>query len=67
MSTPDASVADELAAMRKLAAAIEPLDPATRERVLGWLALRYEERTASIEINRPDDRYQHETEGGTPA
>lgn len=35
------SVADEIAAMRRIVAALDKLDPATQERVAAWLFDRY--------------------------
>lgn len=53
MSTPDdghkAEVNDELAAMRKLVAALQPLDQASRRRVLTWLFDRYQHETATTD------------------
>lgn len=39
------TVADELAAMRRIAATLDKLDPAARERVAGWMWDRYRQPT----------------------
>ena len=42
MTTPDpTTAADELAAMRRIVATLDRLDPTTRTRVVGWLGERY--------------------------
>ncbi len=41
-ATGPATVADELAAMRKVVGALEALDRGTRDRVLTWLVDRYD-------------------------
>jgi hypothetical protein len=51
----DATAADELAAMRKLVAALEPLDAATRRRVLTWLAGRYGLHVATSDASASTD------------
>lgn len=53
----DATVADELAAMRKLVNALDTLDHTAQQRVLWWLGSRYKP-TASIEIRREDERLE---------
>lgn len=42
-----ASVSDELAAMRKLHTALQPLDEAAQRRVLTWLFARYGEESGA--------------------
>ena len=41
MTTEPTTVADELAALRRIVAALDKLDPATRNRVAAWLFDRY--------------------------
>lgn len=41
MSDQPTTVEDELAAIRRIVAVIEKLDPAARERVFNWLGDRY--------------------------
>lgn len=41
--TEPTSIATELAAMKRIAGALEPLDPVARERVITWAYDRYHE------------------------
>lgn len=50
MSTPT-TAADELAAMRRVVAALDKLDPDAQDRVVGWLFDRY--RQTADEETRP--------------
>jgi hypothetical protein len=45
MTTEPTTVADEIAAMRKLAAVLDKLDTAAQERVVTWMAGRYPVQT----------------------
>jgi len=44
-TTEPTTVADEIAAMRKLAAVLDKLDPAAQDRVVTWMAGRYPVQT----------------------
>lgn len=41
MTTEPTTVADEIAAMRRIGAVLDKLDPAARDRVVTWLCRRY--------------------------
>ena len=42
MTTEPTTVTDEIAAMRRIVATLDRLDPTTRERVVRWLGERYQ-------------------------
>lgn len=44
MTTEPTTVADEIAAMRRIVAAMDKLDPPARDRVVTWLWDRYRSR-----------------------
>lgn len=45
--TDPTTVADELAAMRRIVATLDKLDPQAQDRVVGWMWDRYRERDTS--------------------
>ena len=49
MTTEPTTVADELTALRRIVAALDKLDPATRNRVVGWLFDRYRKPAADAD------------------
>ena len=52
----ETTVRDELAALSRIAAALDGLDPTTRKRAIGWLVERYGDRLVPL-ADYLTDRY----------